>query len=328
MGGGDVSAIADRIAGRDMDRESAADELDGAIADLALHAALHPQASALADVELHQKTPMGLDDFCFGPRDDMIPRLSEALRLSAIMAESATWAGFCEPYKGSSELPYAFNTAIARTPAWLSRALRIPRSRCPGRIFTEQQQMVGGGRNPTLGPLRYHAIVDRELWILANAGAARPRQLLRPSGASPALWWACGACVEPNGHWWWDDKLFGRSEKSSAVPILAARSMMFRRFEWGVTIAHPGLPGAYMDCSPESARALFADRNAVGGKRRTALRHWVKEHYRRGHTPEESHKVREHLRGIERFTWHGLDVKLQVPSAEIEAAGLLARSGR
>lgn len=347
MGGGDVSAIADRIAGRDLDRDAAADRLDSALASLGLASNVDIlNRRAVEDVEV-----LGLAS------------------LDGPAAYASTVADLCVaslPFQGvahvaalvAADLPMMMIIeARATTHDKIARSLHVSRRGLPPRVYECSVFSAGehslGCECDAREMTTFHAVVGGEIWRLLKDDRFSERMPLRKR-LSPKLAWRAHRGASDGGLAGLDrsfmDYVDGNIEavlRDGKLPdsvnrslartfadevslglVRGARSMMLRRFNWGVTIGHPGFTGAFVECSPEGARALFADRNVVGGKRRTALRHWVKEHYRRGHTPEESHKVREHLRGVERFTWHGLDVKLQVPSAEIEAAGLLARSGR
>lgn len=337
MGGGNVSAIADRIAGRDLDREAIADrmyqtlEVIGALGSLPLLASKGVQdvefRANLGEYEVDSPEEAAILSEAFDRRLPIVG--SVAVGMITVLPEEETEEG--DEVGGI----LVFRMSAVR-PENLARQKRVPRSRILPNTF-RVESMDGGC--PVIKDYRdyeagYWAPVGRELWC-ANGHKPRaklPRNFRTKIRDDRSAIWECGGSLEENGRVVLDgDRWQGRQEAGEAffkTIAVGLRSLMVRRFNWSVSIGHPGCLGSVVECSPEGARALFADRNVVGGKRRTALRHWVKEHYRRGHTPEESHKVREHLRGIERFTWHGLDVKLQVPSAEIEAAGLLARSGR
>lgn len=312
-----MSAIADRIAGRDLDREAVADALDE---DLEHFGLLFRYVPDMAD---------GAELFSVPTFDALPDNRADDPEWSGGFWPQTTWSD-CE-YVAPREMVVGANWSTfvhLRTEVgpfrMLVRKIALPlgqRAILDGKalpqpatngywILSESTEFYEGGYNK---PVREFTWVTRDrvaTWTGNHIGVRR--------GALVTMkWW--------NGRDWIRNRKVSTPMMGSWWSACCASRPAIRRYEWGLTIGHPGFPGAYLPTTPEAARALFADRNVVGGKRRTALRHWVKEHYRRGHTPEESHKVREHLRGIERFQWHGLDVKLQVPSAEIEAAGLLAR---
>lgn len=320
-----MNTIADRIAGRDLDRDAAAEKLDDSLGLLALLAdASLPCFRGVDDVEflshntraIHGGHPHGIWRHMWRMFPVRTPMVGRAHVACSAMDDS----------HGLEGRSLALSHFEPLSPAWVARRYGVPKGAVPRNTFSMASHYAGGLplRSPVYrGGKGIYGVVGKELWRLGS----EPREagLFRAKGNKSCAWYCTarfdhetGDLETADGEW---------DEKDFSVGLIAAGggSLATRRFDWGVSIGHPGMIGAFVECSPEGARALFADRNVVGGKRRTALRHWVKEHYRRGHTPEESHKVREHLRGIDRFTWHGLDVKLQVPSAEIEAAGLAVR---
>jgi hypothetical protein len=77
---------------------------------------------------------------------------------------------------------------------------------------------------------------------------------------------------------------------------------------WHVSLGYEGMPMLKLDTDPQGARAVFRLRDIPEGRqRRTALKHWVTEHWRSTPaTNDKSIKVGEYLRGAEKFTWNGL----------------------
>ena len=89
-------------------------------------------------------------------------------------------------------------------------------------------------------------------------------------------------------------------------------------YYWTVYLGWDGCPGVRFPTDPTGAKEIFRLRDIPDGKkRRTAILHWVKEHYRkkRGIDARENIKIREHLRGGNVFRWNGLTCKIQ-PSVE------------
>jgi hypothetical protein len=98
------------------------------------------------------------------------------------------------------------------------------------------------------------------------------------------------------------------------------------RYErWRVVMAYEDGPSLSLVTDPTGAQEVFRFRDLPAGQsRRTALRHWVKEHWR-GHRqdPDLEVLVRKHLRGETRFTWHGLRVEIKVSPADQQKAAQL-----
>lgn len=92
------------------------------------------------------------------------------------------------------------------------------------------------------------------------------------------------------------------------------------RYEWGAQFSIDGSPRVIIPTTPRGILELFNDRNKPADKdRRAALRHWVKQHIRRG-KHEGFHGVREHLRGELRFSWRGFDVEVKPSQFDLERA--------
>jgi len=96
----------------------------------------------------------------------------------------------------------------------------------------------------------------------------------------------------------------------------------FSRNHWHAALNRPGnrFPRIVIPTSPTGCLDLFRSRDlAPGERRRSALRHWVNEHYRERSTdPRKLAYVREHLRGNQLFKWNGLDCELMVSAADID----------
>lgn len=71
---------------------------------------------------------------------------------------------------------------------------------------------------------------------------------------------------------------------------------------------------------PLGAREVFALREIPNGKaRRSAIRHWVRGHYRQSRVDPESRTfVTKHLRGVSRFNWNGLECTIRPALSELE----------
>lgn len=85
---------------------------------------------------------------------------------------------------------------------------------------------------------------------------------------------------------------------------------------WSVTVARPGLLGLTFATDIPGIRQLLKDRDLPPGRsRRSAIRHWVNEHWRSkatAMTEDDDVFVREHMRGQIKCDWHGYNVTVNV----------------
>jgi len=92
-------------------------------------------------------------------------------------------------------------------------------------------------------------------------------------------------------------------------------------FDWRVILGYEHGPTLSFVTDPVGVRAVFRLRDLPEGKsRREALRHWVRQHWRKRDRDdaETSIEVSEHLRGATRFTWHGLTCRIRVSPADTD----------
>jgi hypothetical protein len=90
------------------------------------------------------------------------------------------------------------------------------------------------------------------------------------------------------------------------------------RYEWGAQFSIDGAAKVIIPATPAGIRELFNDRNKPEDRdRRSALRHWVRQH-RRAHKLETFSSVREHLRGEVAFQWRGFDVLIRPSQFDID----------
>ncbi len=92
------------------------------------------------------------------------------------------------------------------------------------------------------------------------------------------------------------------------------------RYSWHVAFGSEPGSRAVLPTSPRGCLELFRGRDlSLGENRRSALRHWVNEHYRdRSNDPGAMAYVCEHLRGNTRFVWNGLPCELMVSEYDLE----------
>ncbi len=119
-------------------------------------------------------------------------------------------------------------------------------------------------------------------------------------GSGDGLQWrAISAGVESNA----------AIDEQLATHIRLAHGLAWtRQMFWYVDLGWDGCPSIMIPTDPAGARSVFRLRDIPSGKsRRTALRTWITEHWRRidcGSYDETL--VRAHLRGETTFNWNGL----------------------
>jgi hypothetical protein len=110
----------------------------------------------------------------------------------------------------------------------------------------------------------------------------------------------------------------GWDEEMQSV-TLAGGLALRRRYHWSVLLGENGSPRARFITDLTGAREAFRLRDLPDGKmRRAALRHWVREHWRKRREPSEGERlwVKQHLRGATSFVWNGLRCEMQAPTFE------------
>lgn len=92
--------------------------------------------------------------------------------------------------------------------------------------------------------------------------------------------------------------------------------------QWQVYLSLDGRPGIIFPTSPKGASEVFKLRDVEDGRdRRTALRHWVTQHWRTNPAePLDDVMVREHLRGAMEFTWSGLHCRITPSVRDLDKA--------
>lgn len=103
---------------------------------------------------------------------------------------------------------------------------------------------------------------------------------------------------------------------------LALARQFARRYQWRVLFRdHPrGTATLALVTDPKGAREAFKLRDKPrGNKRRPALKHWVREHWRATRGGTDSALVKAHLRGETRFTFEGMECLILPSEFDIEA---------
>lgn len=82
-----------------------------------------------------------------------------------------------------------------------------------------------------------------------------------------------------------------------------------RKLDWVVDLSFGHSAGIRVPTDPTGIRELFRTRDSsTRTGRRSALVHWVGEHYRQSRVDSDALiYVREHLRGVRRFQWNGMN---------------------
>ena len=99
-------------------------------------------------------------------------------------------------------------------------------------------------------------------------------------------------------------------------PVNICHGVMLRReYLWSVLFGEPGIPRARFSTDLIGVREAFRLRDIPPGKdRRAALRHWVREHWRKNRSDKDTASwVKQHLRGALDFSWNGLSCRIQPP---------------
>lgn len=96
-----------------------------------------------------------------------------------------------------------------------------------------------------------------------------------------------------------------------------------REYLWSVLLGEPGVPRARFVTDPLGVREAFRLRDIPPGKaRRAALRHWVKNHWRKRRDPSADERtfIREYLRGVTAFGWNGLGCTIEPSRDDLRRA--------
>jgi hypothetical protein len=107
---------------------------------------------------------------------------------------------------------------------------------------------------------------------------------------------------------------------STALGLSAALSF---RYDWHVAFGPENGMRLLLPTTAGGSLALFRDREKEGS-RRSALRHWVQEHWRE--TKESLNFVCTHLRGATKFKWRDLACEILVSEHDLERNELFKQS--
>lgn len=94
---------------------------------------------------------------------------------------------------------------------------------------------------------------------------------------------------------------------------------LWDRYRWRADLAFRGDLSVRLLTDAAGAREMFKMRDVPAGKtRRSALLHWVAEHWRRRDASSDPHLVRQHLRGTRVFQQDGMECSIYPPPFEVE----------
>lgn len=116
-------------------------------------------------------------------------------------------------------------------------------------------------------------------------------------------------------------------EKDKAIINMYNCLSHYHEMLWHVQISAPNGFGVRIAIKPDSSKFFFKNRDVDFGKnRKAAIKNFVKEHNRYIRESETETKVREHLRGSEKFSWFGLEAEVFPAAADLRRLSLLKSS--
>lgn len=112
-----------------------------------------------------------------------------------------------------------------------------------------------------------------------------------------------------NGYWvsiGHNDRVVMEEQEDNFIQV-SIGCQFNRQFYWEVALGWEGTPTLAFQTDPVGVKEVFRLRDIPTGKqRRTALMHWVKEHWRGNKEEDDGIKIESYLRGESRFAWNGL----------------------
>jgi hypothetical protein len=96
-----------------------------------------------------------------------------------------------------------------------------------------------------------------------------------------------------------------------------------KEYRWSVLLGEEGIPRARFVTDPTGIREVFRLRDIpCGASRRAALRHWVRDHWRKKRDPgaDDLAFIRTHMRGRVNFAWQGLSCQIEPSRDDLRRA--------
>jgi hypothetical protein len=172
-----------------------------------------------------------------------------------------------------------------------------------------------------VGRARHLGYAERPAWTRRHRYAVRFDLVFVDQQGEVPGWWTRGVRATSDCVKWYSrhgDTQDSDTNKLGQITVACSGIWWRAQRTWRVLLGSIGGPRLSLETGPTGAKELFRLRDIPQGKhRRAALRHWVREHWRK--RDGSAAAVRRHLRGSEEFTWHGLSGKICVPSEEMEA---------
>lgn len=142
--------------------------------------------------------------------------------------------------------------------------------------------------------------------------------------------------AENNRHDWHGDNPIQNSDDLKKrktldeITRMLISTQLSLRYEWCVTFRLDNSPAIKFATDPSGLKDLFKDRDKDFDKdRKTALRNWVMQHWRKKRNDEEaSIFVRRHLRGKIPFRWNGYDCVIEPSELDLELNKNLAQDSQ
>jgi|GEM_PF-3800595 len=191
-------------------------------------------------------------------------------------------------------------------PGWSFRRLRTANKiKWRGRLKTVYPRMIEHAN--------FHVYSNGETWGSLAVLGLKEKSVVRCSLPEASK---VGLLYKHQSFYGADKKDDKRGEFHEAC--IAHGLALWRQYKWSVLIGEPGLPRARFSTDPVGIREIFRLRDIPeGAKRRAALRHWVREHWRKKKRDSAADRawIRSHLRGAENFDWSGFRCRIE-PSIE------------
>lgn len=154
------------------------------------------------------------------------------------------------------------------------------------------------------------------------------------SGAS-LFSWCGGKWVDAQGRVMWrgrtaedviPDRTDFTEDRDREQPALATAFALRQRYEWAVALGLENAPTLRFNTDPTGIKEAFRVRDLPEGRdRRAALINWVGDHWRQNrHDPDVENYVRRHLRGVQTFSWQGLQGEILPAQFDLDRAEKLA----
>jgi hypothetical protein len=278
-------------------REDIADHMDMVTERLSnVFAAASKGGLSHSDIELLEGM-LGSDFLLYSGRD-LYERLAPGDKFSDELGKElseAVWPvnfGFVGFYNRDSEVPHiSMQWVYSTTPKAARGKVR--------RIAPKMLHIIDVrlGDNGAWWIYEYYAGLIGNQWVPLDDGIAYERQT--------SLTVIDSYTRQPYGVW------------MRRVIRAAMNAQLTSRYHWHVAFGSEPGPRVLLPTNPNSCLKLFRNRETDNQKRRSALRHWVANHYAE-HEEAGSVYVRDHLRGNTNFRWANFPCEIMVSAYDLE----------